>query len=168
MATGGVLKAVCVLSATRMPKKMGSTLKGSSSGRKIGTKMMMISVHSSGQPSRKMMNWARTRNCHDDRFIERKKFSITDCPPRSANTAEKVHDPINVTCLRSRSLLTSRVTLSPSPTKQALPHVRTQRTACARASGDEEASSERCAPRPWVRSLMACTTLSVFLGSMSA
>ena len=26
-------------------------------------KMMMISVHSSGQPSRKMMAWARIRNC---------------------------------------------------------------------------------------------------------
>jgi hypothetical protein len=44
------------LSATRIPKKSGSILKGSSSGRKIGTKMMMISLHSSGQPSKKIMN----------------------------------------------------------------------------------------------------------------
>ena len=33
-----------------------------SSGRKIGTKMMMISVHSSGQPSRKMMTCVSSRN----------------------------------------------------------------------------------------------------------
>ena len=61
MAIGGVLNEVWMLSATRMPNKVGSMWKVFTSGRKIGTKMMMISVHSSGQPSRKMMNWARIR-----------------------------------------------------------------------------------------------------------
>src|SRR4030095_15646184 len=95
MATGGVLKAVCVLSATRMPKKIGSTWKSSSSGRKIGTKMMMISVHSSGQPSRKMMAWVSSRKPVVDRLSERKNVSTTCCPPSTAKTAEKVHEPMN-------------------------------------------------------------------------
>ena len=38
-------------------------LKCFSIGRKIGTKMMMISVHSSGQPSRKMIACDRIMNC---------------------------------------------------------------------------------------------------------
>ena len=50
-----------------MPKNSGSMPKCGSSGRKIGTKMMMISDHSSGQPSRKMMSCARIRNCSGDR-----------------------------------------------------------------------------------------------------
>ena len=58
MATGGDRNEVWMLSAISMPKKSGSMPKWSSSGRKIGTKITMISVHSSGQPSRKMMIWA--------------------------------------------------------------------------------------------------------------
>ena len=52
-----------------MPKNSGSTPNTLSSGRKIGTKMMMISVHSSGQPSRKMMNCASSRNPTRERFM---------------------------------------------------------------------------------------------------
>jgi hypothetical protein len=62
IAIGGVLNDVWMFRATRMPKKIGSTPNFSRSGRKIGTKMMTISVHSSGQPSRKMMTCARIRN----------------------------------------------------------------------------------------------------------
>ena len=56
------MNEVCRLSATRIPKNTGSMPKTSSSGRKIGTKMMMISLHSNGQPSRKIMSCARIRN----------------------------------------------------------------------------------------------------------
>src|SRR5207244_9552365 len=43
-------------------------------------------------------------------------------------------------------------------TKQAVPHERTVRTAAARASGAEEASSVLCAPSPCVRLRIAATT----------
>ncbi len=69
--------------------------KSSSSGRKIGTKMMMISVHSSGQPSRKMMAWVRSRNCVGDMFSDRMNCSTTAWPPSRANTDEKVQEPMN-------------------------------------------------------------------------
>src|SRR5215218_6577081 len=81
-------------------------------------------------------------------------------------TVEKVQEPISVTWRRRRSALTSRVTVSSSPTKQALPHVRTQRTACRRASGEDEASSDRSAPSPPVRSRMACTGSATAAGSI--
>src|SRR5262249_39192981 len=45
---------------------------------------------------------------------------------------ENVHDPTSVTCRRRRSGLTSSVTWPRSPTKQAVPHERTERTAAAR------------------------------------
>src|SRR5918998_814902 len=92
---GGLRNAVCRLSATRMPKKIGSMPKSSKSGRKIGTKMMMISVHSNGQPSRKMMAWVSNRNCIGDRLRDRKNCSTTDWPPSTANTDENVHEPMN-------------------------------------------------------------------------
>ena len=44
IAIGGLRNAVCRLSATSTPKNTGSMPKSSSSSRKIGTKMMMISV----------------------------------------------------------------------------------------------------------------------------
>ena len=69
MATGGDRNEVWMLSATSSPKNSGSMLKVFSSGRKIGMKMTMISVHSSGQPSMKMMIWARIMNPVGDRFI---------------------------------------------------------------------------------------------------
>ena len=82
MAIGGVLNEVWMLSATRMPNRVGSIWKVLTSGRKIGTKMMMISVHSSGQPSRKMMNWARIRKPVAFRFAASTQCSITSWPPR--------------------------------------------------------------------------------------
>src|SRR5437773_3398757 len=41
-----------------VPNRIGSMWKWLSSGMKIGQKITMISVHSSGQPSRKMMSCA--------------------------------------------------------------------------------------------------------------
>src|SRR5438132_741100 len=70
-------------------------LKCGSSGRKIGMKMMMISVHSSGQPRMKMMNCARIMNCTGVMLSDRTHFSMTSCPPSSANAAEKMPEPTN-------------------------------------------------------------------------
>src|SRR5213593_1385802 len=62
---------------------------------KIGQKMTMISVHSSGQPSRKMMSWAVNWKPSGERFIESTQRSISDWPPCSAKTAEKSAEPTN-------------------------------------------------------------------------
>src|SRR5262245_66029155 len=80
---------------------------------------------------------------------------------------ENVHDPTSVTCRRRRSGLTSSVTWPRSPTKQAVPHERTERTAAARASGAEEASSVLCAPSPCVSSRIA-PTMSCAVGSITS
>src|SRR5215468_760426 len=80
---------------------------------------------------------------------------------------ENVHDPTSVTCRRRRSWLTSSVTWPRSPTKQAVPHARTERTAATRASGAEEASSVLCAPSPWVSSAIAAT-MSCAAGSITS
>ena len=66
-----------------------------SSGRKIGTKMMMISVHSSGQPSRKMMNWVSSRNMSGDEVERQHELLDHRLAAEQANTAEKVHEPTN-------------------------------------------------------------------------
>ena len=55
--------------------------KSSSSGRKIGRKMTMISVHSSGQPSTKMIACVMSRNMIGDRLRPMMKSSTTFCPP---------------------------------------------------------------------------------------
>src|SRR3989449_9879915 len=60
-------------------------LKCGSSGRKIGMKRMMISVHSSGQPRMKMRTCARIMNCPGVMLSDSTHFSMTSCPPRSAN-----------------------------------------------------------------------------------
>src|SRR5436190_9058036 len=93
MATGGERNAVCRLSATSRPKNSGSMLNFASSGMKIGMKITMISVHSSGQPSRKMMTCARIMNCTGVRPREVTQCSMTSCPPRSAKAAEKIDEP---------------------------------------------------------------------------
>ena len=82
MATGGDRKLVCRFSAIRMPKNSGSTPKSSSSGRKIGTKITMISVHSSGQPRMKIRACARIMKVKvlSGRLL--KKPSTSACPPR--------------------------------------------------------------------------------------
>src|SRR6266850_2040685 len=74
--------------------------------------------------------------------------------------ALKVQEPISVTCRRSRSGLTSRVTSPPSPTKQAVPQVFTQRTAAWRADAALLHSSERSTPAPFVFSRMFFKTSS--------
>jgi hypothetical protein len=55
MAIGGVRKDVCKFRAINIAKKYGLTLNTSNSGKNIGTKMIRISVHSSGQPKRKII-----------------------------------------------------------------------------------------------------------------
>ena len=95
MATGGDRKAACRLTATMVPNSTGSTLKCVSSGTKIGTKITMISVHSSGQPRKKMMSWAMSMNCSGDRSRPSTHCSMICCPPCSANTAENSAEPTN-------------------------------------------------------------------------
>src|SRR5205807_9142803 len=73
----------------------GTIWQGGTSGRKIGMKMMMISVHSSGQPRMKMMNCARIMNCTGVMSSDSTHFSTTSCPPSSANAAEKMPEPTN-------------------------------------------------------------------------
>src|SRR5688500_6667279 len=93
MATGGGRNDVWMLRAIRMPKKIGSMPKLSRSGRKIGTKITTISVHSRGQPSTKMITWVRIRNQNGERFRPVTKFSMGWCPPRKAKIDEKMKDP---------------------------------------------------------------------------
>src|SRR5690554_207467 len=92
---GGVRNDVWILSATSTPKNSGSMPNMCSNGRKIGTKMMMISVHSNGQPSRKIINWANSRNCNgvnDNPLIQ---CSIREWPSSSENTDENIQEPTN-------------------------------------------------------------------------
>ena len=58
-------------------------------------KMTMISVHSSGQPRMKMMNWLRSMNCSVVRPSESTQRSMISWPPSSANDAEKIDEPTN-------------------------------------------------------------------------
>src|SRR5262249_17101101 len=95
MATGGDRNAVCRFKATSKPKNSGSILKCGSRGGKIGMKMMMISVHSSGQPKMKMMNCASIMNCTGVISSDSTHFSTSSCPPSKANAAEKMPEPTN-------------------------------------------------------------------------
>ena len=63
------------------------------SGRKIGTKITMISVHSSGQPSTKMIACETIMNWMGDMLNDSTHRSTSCCPPRIANTAEKRAEP---------------------------------------------------------------------------
>jgi hypothetical protein len=95
MAIGGDRKAVCRFSATSTPKRIGSMPKCSSIGRKMGTKMMMISVHSSGQPSTKMMACDSSRKVTAFRFRPSTNSLISTLPPRYAKIDAKVAEPTN-------------------------------------------------------------------------
>ena len=64
-----------------------------SSGMKIGMKITMISVHSSGQPRMKMMHCARIMNCSGVRPSDSTQRSSSSCPPSNANAAEKIDEP---------------------------------------------------------------------------
>ena len=70
MAIGGVKKDVCKLSAINIAKKYGLTPNTSNKGKNIGTNIIKISVHSSGQPKRKIIIWVITKNCQVDIFID--------------------------------------------------------------------------------------------------
>jgi hypothetical protein len=52
---GGVKKDVCKFKAINIAKKYGLTSKTSRRGKNIGTKIIKISVHSKGQPKRKII-----------------------------------------------------------------------------------------------------------------
>src|SRR3954454_8200039 len=95
MATGGDRNAACRLTNTSVPHRIGSMLKCLSSGRKIGTKITMISVHSSGQPSTKMIACDTIMNCTGERLNDSTQCSTSCCPPSSANTAENSAEPTN-------------------------------------------------------------------------
>ena len=92
--TGGERNAVWRFSATNRPKKSGSMLNCVSSGRKIGRKMM-ISVHSSGQPRKKMMTYAMSVNCTDVMSSDFTHTLMISWPPRIANAPAKMPDPTN-------------------------------------------------------------------------
>ena len=62
---------------------------------KMGMKMTMISVHSSGQPSRKITTCDRIMNSILLRFMDSTQRSISSCPPSSAKAAEKMAEPTN-------------------------------------------------------------------------
>ena len=53
---GGVKNEVCKFKAISIAKKYGFTPKNSTSGKKIGTKIIKISVHSKGQPNKNIIN----------------------------------------------------------------------------------------------------------------
>ena len=55
MAMGGVKKEVCKFNAINIAKKYGFTPKNSTNGKKIGTKIINISVHSNGHPNKKII-----------------------------------------------------------------------------------------------------------------
>src|SRR5215204_2304345 len=92
MATGGDRNDVWMLRAISTPKEIGSMPKLSSSGRKIGTKITTISVHSRGQPRTKMITCVRIRNQNGDRFRWVTKFSMGWWPPRKAKIDEKMKE----------------------------------------------------------------------------
>ena len=61
---------------------------------KIGMKMTMISVHSRGQPSRKMITCARSMNWVGVMFIDFTQVLMISWPPRRAKAAAKVFEPM--------------------------------------------------------------------------
>ncbi len=95
MATGGDKNAACRFTNTSTPHSMGSIWKCCSRGRKIGTKITMISVHSSGQPSTKMIACDSSMNWMGVRFMLRTHCSTRLWPPRMAKTAENRAEPTN-------------------------------------------------------------------------
>src|SRR5258708_9685877 len=57
--------------------------------------MMMISVHSNGQPSTKMIACDKSMNEIGDILSESTQPSSSACPPRIANTPENSAEPTN-------------------------------------------------------------------------
>ena len=53
---GGVKNEVCKFKAINIAKKYGFTPKNSTNGKKIGTNIINISVHSRGHPNKNMIN----------------------------------------------------------------------------------------------------------------
>ena len=55
----------------------------------------MISVHSSGQPSKKMITCAKIMNCTGVKSMPNTQVLMSSWPPSSAKAAEKMLDPTN-------------------------------------------------------------------------
>src|SRR6202000_1542944 len=90
MATGGDRNAACKFTNTSVPHRIGSMLKYLSSGRKIGTKMTMISVHSSGKHRTKMIACDKIMNCTGVRLNDSTHWSRSDWQPSIPNTPEQI------------------------------------------------------------------------------
>ena len=58
-------------------------------------KITMISVHSSGQPSKKITTCAKIRNCNGVKSMDKTHWLMISCPPSKANAAEKILEPTN-------------------------------------------------------------------------
>ena len=58
---GGVRNEVCKFKAINIAKKYGLTPKNSTNGKKTGTNMINISVHSKGHPNKNIINWVITK-----------------------------------------------------------------------------------------------------------
>ena len=80
MAIGGVKKEVCKFKAINIAKKYGFTSNNTNRGKNIGTNIIKISVHSKGQPRRKIIIWVITKNCQGAKSIDLKKCSKTSWP----------------------------------------------------------------------------------------
>ena len=78
-----------------MPKNSGSTPKYGSSGRKIGTKMTVISLLSRGQPSRKKINCVMSIKVSGVRWHPSTKALITPSPPSQLKIDENSQQPTN-------------------------------------------------------------------------
>ena len=63
-------------------KKYGLTPKNSTNGKNIGTNIIKISVHSRGQPNKKIIICVIIKNCQGCRSIDLKKCSNTSWPPK--------------------------------------------------------------------------------------
>ena len=62
---------------------------------KIGMKITMISVHSKGQPNKKMTTCARIMNCTGVRSMPSTQVLMISWPPSNAKAAEKMLEPTN-------------------------------------------------------------------------
>jgi hypothetical protein len=77
MAMGGVKKDICKFNPTRIAKKYGSIPYNFNKGKKIGTKIINISVHSKGNPSKKIIICVKIKNSHGSKPRPAKNSSKT-------------------------------------------------------------------------------------------